>query len=235
MAGAFPVAPQVVGRRRKCASEVILPEAVDDDSRGQRILSVRDPTRQQHFRLRRVGRLVRGAVSQQNTGDAHAHRFQRFRFVATLQEMNRRPSRCVRLNAEQRGNRCRQRLLESPNLLLDFLPLSGGCVRDAILPFINPGVDPVRCLFPLGPELPIDERCVVFVRRSHKGLQPIVVLLAERVVKVIVTAGAANRQAEEYRPDRVRHLGEDFIPAEGNLRIPGVASNGTESVKTRCD
>ena len=70
-------------------------------------------------------------------------------------------------------------------------------------------------------------------RRRQVGLEPVVILLRDRLELVVVAAGAADRQAEERGADDVGPLGEHFVAAERDLGVPGVAPDRAEPVEDR--
>ena len=71
----------------------------------------------------------------------------------------------------------------------------------------------------------------MFLRGGEKRLQAVVIVLRDRVELVIVAAGAAHRQAEEGSADGVGHLGEDFVAAEGDELVAGVAAHRPQAME----
>src|SRR5258708_32274363 len=62
---------------------------------------------------------------------------------------------------------------------------------------------------------------IVLTDIGEEGLQPVIVLLQNGIELVIVTAGAAKRHAEEYRPHRIGDVAQDLLPAQLDDRLVG--------------
>src|SRR6187397_40237 len=88
------------------------------------------------------------------------------------------------------------------------------------------GLLPGRALFGTG------EVHVPLVYRREEGLHAVVVGMADRVELMIVTACAAQRDAEKCRTDDVRHLGEDFVTARCHFLVPGVLAQRPQALET---
>src|SRR6185369_1780163 len=88
-------------------------------------------------------------------------------------------------------------------------------------------------LLPLRFLLGRDEQDVMLLRSGQVSLERVVVPLRNGIELVVVTARAADGQAKKCRSDDVGSFGQDFIAAEGDVRIPGIASNRAEPMKDR--
>ena len=73
---------------------------------------------------------------------------------------------------------------------------------------------------------------VLFLSRRHEGLQRIIVFLAKWIQLVIVTSCTAHRDSHECRTDDVGPFSEHFIPAQSYIRISGISSDRSKTVKS---
>ena len=64
---------------------------------------------------------------------------------------------------------------------------------------------------------------------GEKGLEPVVIGLADRVILMVMTTGAGHGQAHEYRCRGVGDVVEDFLPALH--QVSGVALVGVMAVE----
>src|SRR5687767_3075955 len=89
MRGAAAHAPEIIGRAHNAATEMIAPDAIYDDARGERILRIDDPLREFRTRCPRIGRQLRRTVGQQHAERPHAHSLALVLIVAARQYVNR--------------------------------------------------------------------------------------------------------------------------------------------------
>ena len=75
----------------------------------------------------------------------------------------------------------------------------------------------------------------MLLRGGEERLQPVVILLADRIELVIVAARATDRQPEEGRADDVRPLGQHFVAAEGDFLVARVPPHRAEPMEPRGD
>ena len=61
---------------------------------------------------------------------------------------------------------------------------------------------------------------------GQKRLEPVVILLRDRLQLVVVATGTADRQPEERRADNIGTLGQDLVAAQRDLRIPALRRTG---------
>ena len=78
---------------------------------------------------------------------------------------------------------------------------------------------------------PAGEDDIVLLGRRQVRLEPVVVLLRDRLQLVVVAAGTADRQSEERGADDVGALGQDLVAAQGDVGIPRVPPHRAEPVE----
>src|SRR5262245_11140381 len=105
------------------------------------------------------------------------------------------------------------------------------CIAEAL----DLGLDDFVLGIPAFDRFGVAELNVALLRRGEKGLQAIVVALPDRIGHVIVAARAADGQAKERRADGVGQLREDFVAAESDVSVAGIATYGAEAVEAGGD
>jgi hypothetical protein len=150
---------------------------------------------------------------------------------AALQHVNRRPFGKIVGRRRNRRQRRRQRLLQSIKLLLHLDPFLPGRQPRDLLDRVHLGLDPLGLRLPRLLVRGRSQRNIVFLGRREVGLQPVVILLRDRLQLVVVAAGAADRHPQECSADDVGPLGQHLVAGQGDLRIAGVAADRPQPVE----
>src|SRR5439155_25916815 len=117
MAGTITVSSEVIWSFDQPLSEIMLPEPVDDDASGKRMLRIDQPLRQARSWMRDAGWQFGSISRDQNAQSSRAHLWPLSLPVSSLQDMNLGPIGWVVDGAGDGGGLRRQLAFE----LLDFV------------------------------------------------------------------------------------------------------------------
>ena len=233
MAGAVALGAEVVDRLHQPGAEVVLPEPVDDHPGRQRMLGRGQPAGQPGARVGHVGGQLGQVVGTSTlggrgpTGSPLFSQTPRFRTWIGV--------RCCESfqMAGIVGRRRRASSLRAPRSPCSaaLAPAPGARLRPGFLTCAISVLTDLRLRLPGFPLRRRGEDDVVLLGRREVRLEPVVVLLRDRLELVVVAAGTADGQPEERRADDVGALGQDLVAAQGDLGVAGVPPDRAEPVE----
>ena len=233
MAGPVSMGAEVVQCLHQPDTEVMGPDPVDDDPRGQRVFGRGEPAGQPGPRVLHVGWQFRLDRGNQNAERPGADRFSLILPDASLQDVNSGPLLRVVLRRRDHGRGGGHRVIKRLDLVGESLFLLR--TRRSHLPLepSDRGLDLSRFRLP-GLQLGLGGQAdVVLICRREVSLELVVIFLTDRFQLVVVAAGAADRQSEERRANDIGAFGQDLVAAQRDLRVPRVPAHGTQAVENR--
>ena len=233
VARAVAVLAKIVRRLDEAGAEVVLPDAIHGDAGGEWVRGRGEPARELGARSGGVGGQFGQIVAHEHGRRAWRDGLAFVVPIAALEHVDGCALRGFVADAEDRRRCRRERGLEVANLSRHALAVGALQIFQHAAEFVELGVE----WFPFRLERRAlrrrQEKDAVFLRGGKIRLQAVIVLLQDRIDFVVVAAGAADGQPEDGGADDVGALDEDFVAADGDVLVAGIAADRAEAVKPR--